>query len=187
MRFASRLRGMATRPEDFPHASLLLQRTLFTPLPRHRLPGPYLNPIEVWGKANDQRLRWSYVCANNATGKRRLDSFNSVCLLRMQSTWSTRFCVIPTRSVWQFDGGSASSLCSIYRLLVCARCPKAGQIVDGGPKALCRAPVRCASGRCCLGQAKRTFTLPWDLWMRGPTRRPVFAGLGKSYQVNGNT
>jgi asparagine synthase (glutamine-hydrolysing) len=49
-----------------------------------------------------------------------------------------------------------------------ARLPKRGKHIDGVPKALLVEALSDVLPDDVVGQAKRTFTLPWDLWLRGP-------------------
>jgi asparagine synthase (glutamine-hydrolysing) len=49
-----------------------------------------------------------------------------------------------------------------------ARLPKGDKSVDGVPKALLVEALSDVLPDDVVGQAKRTFTLPWDLWLRGP-------------------
>jgi asparagine synthase (glutamine-hydrolysing) len=48
-----------------------------------------------------------------------------------------------------------------------ARLPKRAKYVKGAPKALLVEAVSDVLPDSVVGQAKRTFTLPWDLWLRG--------------------
>ncbi len=49
-----------------------------------------------------------------------------------------------------------------------ARLPKRQKFVNGVPKALLVEALSDVLPDDVVGQAKRTFTLPWDLWLRGP-------------------
>ncbi len=154
-------------PEDFPHA-YYFTRLLFTPSRVHRLLAPYFESIEDRGKGNEPAPPWRQRMRETTQQARRLDSFNSVSCFELQS-YMVNTLLRDTDAVSMANSLEIRVPLLDHRLVeFVARLPKRGKHIDGVPKALLVEALSDVLPDDVVGQAKRTFTLPWDLWLRGP-------------------
>src|ERR1700680_1006031 len=98
----------------------------------------------------------------------RLDSFNSVSYFEIQS-YMVNTLLRDTDAVSMANSLEVRVPLLDHRLVeFVGRLPKRTKYMKGVPKAL---PLEALSDLLpddVVGQAKRTFTLPWNLWLRGP-------------------
>jgi asparagine synthase (glutamine-hydrolysing) len=154
-------------PGDFPHA-YYFTRLLFTPSRVHRLLAPYFESIEDRGKGNEPAPPWRRRMRETTQQARRLDSFNSVSCFELQS-YMVNTLLRDTDAVSMANSLEVRVPLLDHRLVeFVARLPKGDKSVDGVPKALLVEALSDMLPDDVVGQAKRTFTLPWDLWLRGP-------------------
>jgi asparagine synthase (glutamine-hydrolysing) len=154
-------------PEDFPHA-YFFTRLLFTPSRVHRLLAPYFESIEDRGNGNEQAPPWRERMQETTQQASRLDSFNSVSCFELQS-YMVNTLLRDTDAVSMANSLEVRVPLLDHRLVeFVARLPKRDKIMDGVPKALLVEALSDMLPDDVVGQAKRTFTLPWDLWLRGP-------------------
>jgi len=154
-------------PEDFPHA-YYFTRLLFTPSRVHRLLAPYFESIEDRGKGNEPEPPWRQRMRETTQQARRLDSFNSVSCFELQS-YMVNTLLRDADAVSMANSLEVRVPLLDHRLVeFVARLPKRDKSVDGVPKALLVEALSDVLPDDVVGQAKRTFTLPWDLWLRGP-------------------
>jgi asparagine synthase (glutamine-hydrolysing) len=98
---------------------------------------------------------------------RRLESFNSVSCFELQS-YMVNTLLRDTDAVSMANSLEVRVPLLDHRLVeFVARLPKKQKFVDGVPKALLVEALSDLLPDDVVGQAKRIFTLPWDLWLRG--------------------
>jgi asparagine synthase (glutamine-hydrolysing) len=154
-------------PEDFPHA-YYFTRLLFTPSRVHRLLAPYFESVEQRGKGNEPEPQWRQRMQETARQARRLDSFNSVSCFELQS-YMVNTLLRDTDAVSMANSLEVRVPFLDHRLVeFVARLPKGVKYRAGVPKALLVEALSDVLPDEVVGQSKRTFTLPWDLWLRGP-------------------
>jgi len=154
-------------PEDFPHA-YYFTRLLFTPSRVRRLLAPYLESVERRENGNIAAPLWRNRMRETTRQARRLDSFNSVSCFELQS-YMVNTLLRDTDAVSMANSLEVRVPLLDHRLVeFVARLPKKMKYVAGVPKALLVEALSDVLPDNVVGQAKRTFTLPWDLWLRGP-------------------
>jgi asparagine synthase (glutamine-hydrolysing) len=154
-------------PEDFPHA-YYFTRLMFTPSRVHRLLAPYFESIEGRGNGNEPAAPWRQRMRETTRQASHLDSFNSVSCFELQS-YMVNTLLRDTDSVSMANSLEVRVPLLDHRLVeFVARLPKKDKYIDGVPKALLVEALSDVLPDDVVGQAKRTFTLPWDLWLRGP-------------------
>ena len=151
-------------PRDFPHA-YYFTRLLFTPSRVRRLLAPYFESDEYSGSHENPWRERMRETARQAGG---LDSFTSVSCFELQS-------YMVNTLLRDTDAASMANSLEVrvpfldHRLVeFVGRLPKSAKYMREVPKSLL---VEALSGLLpdeVVGQAKRTFTLPWDVWLRGP-------------------
>ena len=151
-------------PEDFPHA-YYFTRLLFTPSRVRRLLAPYFESNEY---RRDSQYPWRARMRETARQAGLLDSFTSVSCFELQA-------YMVNTLLRDTDCASMANSIEVrvpfldHRLVeFVGRLPKNSKYTPKVPKSLL---VEALSGVLpdeVVGQAKRTFTLPWDLWLRGP-------------------
>jgi asparagine synthase (glutamine-hydrolysing) len=150
-------------PTDFPHA-YYFTRLLFTPLRVRRLLAPYFESKEY---SNHQENPWRERMRETARQAGRLDSFTAVSCFELQS-YMVNTLLRDTDSASMANSLEVRVPFLDHRLVeFVGRLPKSAKYVRGMPKALL---VEALSGLLpdeVVGQAKRTFTLPWDVWLHG--------------------
>ena len=151
-------------PNDFPHA-YYFTRLLFTPARIHRLLSPY---FENHVKNESQPAPWRQRKQETTRQAKRLDSFNSVSCFELQS-YMVNTLLRDTDAVSMANSLEVRVPFLDHRLVeFVGRLPKKFKSMDGVPKALLVEALSDVLPDNVVGQAKRTFTLPWNLWLRGP-------------------
>jgi asparagine synthase (glutamine-hydrolysing) len=154
-------------PDDFPHA-YYFTRLLFTPSRVHRLLAPYFESIGQRGDGNESQSLWRQRMQETTRQARRLDSFNSVSCFELQS-YMVNTLLRDTDAMSMANSLEVRVPFLDHRLVeFVARLPKRLKYRAGVPKALLVEALSDVLPDNVVGQAKRTFTLPWDLWLRGP-------------------
>jgi asparagine synthase (glutamine-hydrolysing) len=152
-------------PNDFPHA-YYFTRLLFTPSRVHRLLAPYFDNHEE--NKNPPAPVWRQRIQETTRQARRLDSFNSVSCFELQS-YMVNTLLRDTDAVSMANSLEVRVPFLDHRLVeFVGRLPKKFKSMDGVPKALLVEALSDVLPDNVVGQAKRTFTLPWNLWLRGP-------------------
>ena len=150
-------------PRDFPHA-YYFTRLLFTPSRVRRLLAPYLESAEYTGNHDHPwRLRMRETTRQAA----QLDSFTSVSCFELQS-------YMVNTLLRDTDAASMANSLEVrvpfldHRLVeFVGRLPKNAKYTSEVPKSLLVEALSDLLPDDVVGQAKRTFTLPWDVWLRG--------------------
>jgi asparagine synthase (glutamine-hydrolysing) len=154
-------------PEDFPHA-YYFTRLLFTPSRVHRLLAPYFESIEDRENGNEPAPPWRQRMRETTRQAGRLDSFNSVSCFELQS-YMVNTLLRDTDAVSMANSLEVRVPLLDHRLVeFVARLPKKDKSIYGVPKALLVEALSDVLPDEVVGQTKRTFTLPWDSWLRGP-------------------
>jgi asparagine synthase (glutamine-hydrolysing) len=155
-------------PNDFPHA-YYFTRLLFTPPRVHRLLTPYLDALDRrGGNGNHAAPVWRQRMQETTRQAKALDSFNSVSCFELQS-YMVNTLLRDTDSVSMANSLEVRVPFLDHRLVeFAARLPKKAKCNDHVPKALLVEALSDVLPDDVVGQAKRTFTLPWNLWLRGP-------------------
>ncbi len=151
-------------PNDFPDA-YYFTRVLFTPSRVRRLLSPYFGSSEyLRGQVSSWRARMD----ETARQARRLDSFTSVSCFELQS-------YLVNTLLRDTDAVSMASSLEVrvpfldHRLLeFVGRLPKHAKFRRATPKALLVEALSDLLPTEIVRQPKRTFTLPWEVWLRGP-------------------
>ncbi len=154
-------------PEDFPHA-YYFTRLLFTPSRARRLLAPYFESFEQSENGRAREPIWRLRMQETSRQARRLDSFNSVSCFELQS-YMVNTLLRDTDAVSMANSLEVRVPMLDHRLVeFVARLPKGLKYRAGVPKALLVEALSDLLPDEVVGQSKRTFTLPWDLWLRGP-------------------
>jgi asparagine synthase (glutamine-hydrolysing) len=154
-------------PDDFPHA-YYFTRLLFTPSRVDRLLAPYFESAGQQGDGNESRSPWRERMQETTRQARRLDSFNSVSCFELQS-YMVNTLLRDTDAMSMANSLEVRVPFLDHRLVeFVARLPKRVKYRAGVPKALLVEALSDVLPDDVVGQAKRTFTLPWELWLRGP-------------------
>jgi asparagine synthase (glutamine-hydrolysing) len=150
-------------PSDFPHA-YYFTRLLFTPSRVRRLLAPYFESAEYSGSHENP---WRERMRETARQAGRLDSFTSVSCFELQS-------YMVNTLLRDTDAASMANSLEVrvpfldHRLVeFVGRLPKSAKYVRGIPKSLLVEALSDLLPDEVVGQSKRTFTLPWDVWLRG--------------------
>lgn len=163
-----KLAALWRNSEALPHP-YFFTRTLFTPDHAASLRGRAMRPADdaPW-------LSWMTESARQASG---LDSFAGISCLEMRSYMVNTLLR---------DADSVSMAHSLEvrvplldHLLVefVAQLPLAAKLRTGTNKALLVEALRDVLPEKIMGQCKRTFTFPWERWLRGPLGGRVSAGI----------
>ena len=150
-------------PSDFPHA-YYFTRLLFTPSRVRRLLAPYFESEEY--SANRERP-WRVRMTETARQAAMLDSFTSVSCFELQS-YMVNTLLRDTDSASMANSLEVRVPFLDHRLVeFVGRLPKNAKYVKDVPKALLVEALSDLLPDEVVGQSKRTFTLPWDVWLRG--------------------
>ena len=151
-------------PTDFPHA-YYFTRLLFTPSRVRRLLAPYFESEEYSGNHNNP---WRARMAETSRQAAKLDSFTGVSCFELQS-YMVNTLLRDTDSASMANSLEVRVPFLDHRLVeFVGRLPKTAKYDRDVPKCLL---VEALSGLLpdeVVGQSKRTFTLPWEVWLRGP-------------------
>ncbi|HXC31640.1 MAG TPA: asparagine synthase (glutamine-hydrolyzing) [Verrucomicrobiae bacterium] len=151
-------------PQDFPHA-YYFTRLLFTPSRVRRLLAPYL---ESAGDSKDRDYPWRARMRETARQAAQLDSFTSVSCFELQS-YMVNTLLRDTDSASMANSLEVRVPFVDHRLVeFVGRLPKSAKYAPSVPKALLVEALYDVLPQEVVGQTKRTFTLPWDVWLRGP-------------------
>ena len=152
-------------PNDFPHA-YYFTRLLFTPSRVDRLLAPYFDNLKE--NENQPASVWRQRIHETTRQAQRLDSFNSVSCFELQS-YMVNTLLRDTDAVSMANSLEVRVPFVDHRLVeFVGRLPKKFKSVNGAPKALLVEALSDVLPDNVVGQAKQTFTLPWNLWLRGP-------------------
>lgn len=151
-------------PSDFPHA-YYFTRLLYTPARVDRLLAPY---FESTAYDENAVSGWRLRMRETARQAARLDSFTSISCFELQS-------YMVNTLLRDTDVASMASSLEVrvpfldHQLVeYVARLPKDAKYRPGVSKSLLVEAMGNLLPDEVVGQAKRTFTLPWDVWLRGP-------------------
>lgn len=151
-------------PRDFPHA-YYFTRLLFTPTRVRRLLAPYFESEEYSARREQP---WRARMREITRQASRLDSFTSVSCFELQSYMANTL-------LRDTDCASMANSLEVrvpfldHRLVeFVGRLPKSAKFVQDAPKALLVEALSDLLPDNVVGQEKRTFTLPWEVWLRGP-------------------
>ncbi|HEX3375728.1 MAG TPA: asparagine synthase (glutamine-hydrolyzing), partial [Candidatus Acidoferrales bacterium] len=151
-------------PTDFPHA-YYFTRLLFTPSRVRRLLAPYFESKEYSGDHNNP---WRARMAETSRQASKLDSFTGVSCFELQS-------YMVNTLLRDTDTASMANSLEVrvpfldHRLVeFVGRLPKSAKYNRDVPKSLLVEALSDLLPDEVVGQSKRTFTLPWEVWLRGP-------------------
>jgi asparagine synthase (glutamine-hydrolysing) len=151
-------------PSDFPHA-YYFTRLLFTPSRVKRLLAPYFDQLDERQVANSA---WRRYMAETARQSARLDSFTSVSCFELQS-YMLNTLLRDTDVVSMANSLEVRVPFLDHRLVeFVAGLPKSAKYSPGVTKPLLVESLSDVLPDNVVGQSKRTFTFPWEVWLRGP-------------------
>jgi asparagine synthase (glutamine-hydrolysing) len=151
-------------PTDFPHA-YYFTRLLFTPSRVRRLLAPYFESKEYSGNHNNP---WRARMAETARQAAKLDSFTGVSCFELQS-YMVNTLLRDTDSASMANSLEVRVPFLDHRLVeFVGRLPKNTKYNRDVPKSLLVEALSDVLPDEVVGQSKRTFTLPWEVWLRGP-------------------
>jgi asparagine synthase (glutamine-hydrolysing) len=150
-------------PRDFPHA-YYFTRLLFTPSRVRRLLAPYFESAQYSGSHENP---WRDRMRETARQAGQLDSFTSVSCFELQS-------YMVNTLLRDTDSASMANSLEVlvpfldHRLVeFVGRLPRTAKYTPEVPKSLLVEALSDLLPDEVVGQSKRTFTLPWDVWLRG--------------------
>ena len=150
-------------PGAFPH-SYFFTRTLFTPSRTRRLLAPYLASDEY----SNSETPWRAHLREIAQQGKGLDSFTAVSCFELQS-YMVNTLLRDTDSVSMANSLEVRVPFLDHRLVeFVSRLPKSAKTKRGVLKALLAEATSDILPAEAARRPKRTFTLPWDVWLRGP-------------------
>ena len=151
-------------PKDFPHA-YYFTRLLFTPTRVRRLLAPYFESGEY---SRSHENPWRARMHETARQARRLDTFTSISCFELQS-YMVNTLLRDTDSASMANSLEVRVPFLDHRLVeFVGRLPKHAKYTPDVPKSLLVEALSDLLPDEVVGQSKRTFTLPWDVWLRGP-------------------
>src|SRR6202166_1823938 len=151
-------------PRDFPHA-YYFTCLLFTPFRVRRLLAPYFESLE---HSNSHENLWRERMRETARQAGRLDSFTAVSCFELQS-YMVNTLLRDTDSASMANSLEVRVPFLDHRLVeFVGRLPKNAKYARHVPKSLLVEALSDLLPDEVVGQSKRTFTLPWEVWLRGP-------------------
>ncbi|HEX4643862.1 MAG TPA: asparagine synthase (glutamine-hydrolyzing) [Candidatus Acidoferrales bacterium] len=151
-------------PRDFPHA-YYFTRLLFTPSRVRRLLAPYFQSDEY---SKEREYPWRTRMRETARQAGQLDSFTSVSCFELQS-YMTNTLLRDTDCASMANSLEVRVPFLDHRLVeFVGRLPKNAKYTRDVPKSLLVEALSDLLPDEVVGQTKRTFTLPWEVWLRGP-------------------
>ena len=151
-------------PRAFPHP-YYFTRLLFTPSRVRRLLSPYFQQRNGGAERDSVWRRYMQETERQA---RSLDSFTSVSCFELQS-YMVNTLLRDTDAVSMANSLEVRVPFLDHKLVeFVARLPKGLKSSPGVSKALLIASLTDVLPDNVLSQEKRTFTLPWEVWLRGP-------------------
>jgi len=150
-------------PRDFPHA-YYFTRLLFTPSRVRRLLAPYFESAQYSGSHENP---WRDRMRETARQAGQLDSFTSVSCFELQS-YMVNTLLRDTDSASMANSLEVRVPFLDHRLVeFVGRLPRSAKYTVDVPKSLLVEALSDLLPDEVVGQSKRTFTLPWDVWLRG--------------------
>jgi asparagine synthase (glutamine-hydrolysing) len=150
-------------PRDFPHA-YFFTRLLFTPSRVRRLLAPYFDSDDY---SDSRENPWRARMRETTRQAAQLDSFTSVSCFELQS-YMVNTLLRDTDAVSMANSLEVRVPFLDHRLVeFVGRLPKSAKYTPDVPKSLLVEALSDLLPEDIVGQAKRTFTLPWDVWLRG--------------------
>ena len=150
-------------PTDFPHA-YYFTRLLFTPYRVRRLLAPYFQS-EISSRSHESP--WRARMRETARQAAKLDSFTGVSCFELQ-TYMVNTLLRDTDSASMANSLEVRVPFLDHRLVEFAgRLPAHAKRTRGIPKALLIEALSDLLPEEVVDQPKRTFTLPWEIWLRG--------------------
>ncbi|MBZ5659135.1 MAG: asparagine synthase (glutamine-hydrolyzing) [Acidobacteriia bacterium] len=151
-------------PTDFPHA-YFFTRLLYTPGRVDRLLAPYFES-PAYGESAESS--WRLRMRETARQAARLDSFTAISCFELQSYMVNT--LLRDTDVASMANSLEVRVPFLDHKLVefVARLPKDVKYRPDMPKSLLVEAMGDLLPEDVVGQPKRTFTLPWDVWLRGP-------------------
>jgi asparagine synthase (glutamine-hydrolysing) len=150
-------------PDEYPHA-YYFTRLLFTPGRVRRLVAPYFDSGE---RPAHRDAPWRLRMRETSRQAARLDSFTSVSCFELQS-------YMVNTLLRDTDVASMANSLEVrvpfldHRLVeFVGGLPKKAKFTPGAPKSLLVEALADLLPGEVVGQSKRTFTLPWEVWLRG--------------------
>ena len=151
-------------PRDFPHA-YYFTRLLFTPSRVRRLLSPYFHSDEY---SAEREYPWRARMRETARQAALLDSFTSVSCFELQA-YMTNTLLRDTDCASMANSLEVRVPFLDHRLVeFVGRLPKNAKYNRETPKSLLIEALSDVLPESVIGQSKRTFTLPWEVWLRGP-------------------
>lgn len=151
-------------PRDFPHA-YYFTRLLFTPSRVRRLLSPYFHSDEY---SAEREYPWRARMRETARQAALLDSFTSVSCFELQA-YMTNTLLRDTDCASMANSLEVRVPFLDHRLVeFVGRLPKSAKYNREVPKSLLIEALSDVLPENVIGQNKRTFTLPWEVWLRGP-------------------
>jgi asparagine synthase (glutamine-hydrolysing) len=151
-------------PRDFPHA-YYFTRLLFTPSRVRRLLSPYFHSDEY---SAEREYPWRARMRETARQAALLDSFTSVSCFELQA-YMTNTLLRDTDCASMANSLEVRVPFLDHRLVeFVGRLPKNAKYKRETPKSLLIEALSDMLPENVIGQSKRTFTLPWEVWLRGP-------------------
>ena len=166
-------------PDALPHP-YLFTRALFPPgAELSRLIEPRFRPSTVGADGVTLEPTWLGWLERAADGARKLEGMGSVSWLEMR-------CYMASTLLRDTDSVSMSRSLEVRVPLLdtplvgfVGALPDAARRRDGTAKALLNAAIVDLLPQNILAQKKRTFTLPWEEWLRGPLRKRLETSLAE--------
>jgi asparagine synthase (glutamine-hydrolysing) len=154
-------------PGDLPHA-YYFTRILFTPSRVRRLLAPYFESFGSGGHGQSPKPPWRLRMEETTRQAERLDSFTGVSCFEMES-YMVNTLLRDTDAVSMANSLEVRVPLLDHRVVeFVGGLPQAMKSRPGVPKALLVEALSDLLPDEVTGQTKRTFTLPWDVWLRGP-------------------
>ena len=151
-------------PRDFPHA-YYFTRLLFTPSRVRRLLAPYFDSKEYKSGGDDP---WRARMRETTRQAAQLDSFTSVSCFELQS-YMVNTLLRDTDSASMANSLEVRVPFLDHRLVeFVGGLSRNSKYTPEVPKSLLVEALSDLLPDEVVGQSKRTFTLPWDVWLRGP-------------------
>jgi len=166
-------------PDALPHP-YFFTRALFPPgAELSRLIEPRFRPSTVGADGVTLEPTWLGWLERAADGARKLEGMGSVSWLEMR-------CYMASTLLRDTDSVSMSRSLEVRVPLLdtplvefVGGLPDAARRRDGTAKALLNAAIADLLPQDILAQKKRTFTLPWEEWLRGPLRKRLETSLAE--------
>ena len=166
-------------PDDLPHA-YFFTRALFPPGDElRRLMEPRFRPSSVASDGVTLEPTWLGWLERAADGARKLENMGGISWLEMR-------CYMASTLLRDTDSVSMARSLEVRVPLLdtplvefVGGLKDAARQRDGSPKALLKEAVSDLLPAEVLTQKKRTFTLPWEQWLRGPLRKRIDASFAE--------